>query len=807
MRSDNEEEKIFTEENATSHFSKISYSNHEPIEEPSSEEQYEKAPPISCLMIQPKSIFHPSFDDSIINDQTKRPKSNDPAWKYSYMPDRSKVNYVVCLLCTWRSTGGIGRFKGHIIGGDRNAPKCPNTTLAIIREIAAFQKEKMKNRRKTSANIGLYENIINVLDVFNESKKKATMKRKRTITSAIGSSSGSFDPVRLKRSESNDFVWDNSNSKLKQTVLEKTLKKEEKEIVDNFAADFFFTSRIPFNVINNTTLDVWLEAVGRYGRGYKCPPVHELKGKLLDRQVTNVDEMRKKHEQMWKLEGCTLMSDEWMDVHGRSIINFFVNSSAGSFYLTSIDTSYIKKTDCYIVSILEEVVEEIGPENVVQVCTNNAANYIGAGNKLMVKYEHLFWTPCVAHFINLILEDIGNIPRMERVISTARKITSFIYFHSTLHSEFLKQSKNKELVRCGGTRFVTSFLTLQSLNENRENLENIDLQPWASSDGATLIERAILDGEFWVGVDECIKASQPLVEILRMVEADQKPCMAYISDTYQKAREAITLHFANNKTTLKFITDILDKRCGKYFCRPLFGACAFLNPKLYYVGKDAGDPLIHKYEMDFHSCLTRMVGDRDVKMTIISDVQKYKNRMEYFAMDLATSSIGTLEPLKWWDSFGIATPKLMNMAKRILSLSCTSSSCERNWSTFDFIHTKKGNRLESERLGKVLYINYNKRLHQRYQNYKLYNNTSNFDPICVDELNSNSEWITGIIGPSNEFVYREEGLIWVEIKEPVELFTRSRQQHSYVRRQSDEDNETKVLEYGGNFFDALQDVD
>lgn len=77
----------------------------------------------------------------------------------------------------------------------------------------------------------------------------------------------------------------------------------------------------------------------------------------------------------------------------------------------------------------------------------------------------------------------------------------------------------------------------------------------------------------------------------------------------------------------------------------------------------------------------------------------------------------------------------------------------------------------------------------------------------MDELNSNSEWITGIIGASNEFVYQEEGLIWVEIKEPVELFTRSRQQHSYVRRQSYEDKETKVLEYGGNFFDALQDVD
>ena len=39
--------------------------------------------------------------------------------------------------------------------------------------------------------------------------------------------------------------------------------------------------------------------------------------------------------------------------------------------------------------MLNDVVEEVGEENVVQVITNNAANYKAVGEMLMVKRKHL----------------------------------------------------------------------------------------------------------------------------------------------------------------------------------------------------------------------------------------------------------------------------------------------------------------------------------------------------------------------------------------------------------------------------------
>jgi hypothetical protein len=35
---------------------------------------------------------------------------------------------------------------------------------------------------------------------------------------------------------------------------------------------------------------------------------------------------------------------------------------------------------------------------------NNVANYVDAGRLLMERYQTLYWTPCVSHCIDLMLE-------------------------------------------------------------------------------------------------------------------------------------------------------------------------------------------------------------------------------------------------------------------------------------------------------------------------------------------------------------------------------------------------------------------
>ena len=77
-------------------------------------------------------------------------------------------------------------------------------------------------------------------------------------------------------------------------------------------------------------------------------------------------------------------------------------------YHSSVDTTNIPKTADYIFSLMDKVVKEVGEENVVQVVTDNEASFKAAGMLLMEKLKHLFWSPCVAHCIDLMLEDIAS---------------------------------------------------------------------------------------------------------------------------------------------------------------------------------------------------------------------------------------------------------------------------------------------------------------------------------------------------------------------------------------------------------------
>lgn len=69
--------------------------------------------------------------------------------------------------------------------------------------------------------------------------------------------------------------------------------------------------------------------------------------------------------------------------------------------------------------LLDSFGEHVGEANVFQVITDNASNFVMASyltylsylfsNLLQAKRSHLYWTPCGAHCLDLILENIGKL--------------------------------------------------------------------------------------------------------------------------------------------------------------------------------------------------------------------------------------------------------------------------------------------------------------------------------------------------------------------------------------------------------------
>ena len=114
-----------------------------------------------------------------------------------------------------------------------------------------------------------------------------------------------------------------------------------------------------------------------------------------------------------------------------SIINFMVYSKGSTIFLKSVDASDKIKYNKYIYGLLKDVIKEVGEANVVQIVTDNGSTFVKAGKLLMKKYN-LYWTPCAAHCIDLMFEDIGKRDSVAQLIGNGRKITNFIYNHGWL---------------------------------------------------------------------------------------------------------------------------------------------------------------------------------------------------------------------------------------------------------------------------------------------------------------------------------------------------------------------------------------
>ena len=64
--------------------------------------------------------------------------------------------------------------------------------------------------------------------------------------------------------------------------------------------------------------------------------------------------------------------------------------------------------------------------------------------------------------------------------------------------------------------------------------------------------------------------------------------------------------------------------------------------------------------------------------------------------------------------FGTSAPILQKMTIHILSQTTSSFGCEKKWSVFEHIDTKKRNRLEHQRLNDLVYVTYNLCLKDKY---------------------------------------------------------------------------------------------
>ncbi|XP_016178370.1 uncharacterized protein LOC107620760 [Arachis ipaensis] len=274
--------------------------------------------------------------------------------------------------------------------------------------------------------------------------------------------------------------------------------------------------------------------------------------------------------------------------------------------------------------LFSEVIEWIGPDNIVHVVTNNAANYIAAGRLINKKFENIHWSPCAAHCLNLILKDISSMPHISSLATRASKITVFVYNHTVFLSWLRQRTDWKEIVHPSATRFATVFITLMGIFERKPDLQSlvVDTHFTGHKLGRSANGRAvgtiILDNKFWDDYFTACQIVSPLIKLLRLVDADDKPSLGIVYEGM--LREA--------PDVMRALLDLVTLHCK--------------------------------------------VNNLD-SVEAIKEIYLYKDQKESFDRPEAVPAAKKLQPDEWWRLFGSSTPCLQNMAIRILSQASASS--------------------------------------------------------------------------------------------------------------------------------------
>jgi hypothetical protein len=80
-------------------------------------------------------------------------------------------------------------------------------------------------------------------------------------------------------------------------------------------------------------------------------------------------------------------------------------SLADKEFLGTIDSSRHMKDVFYIADVIKRYLIEVGPQNVVQIRTDNASMMHKVVNIIQEAWPQLYFQGCMAHALNLLLQD------------------------------------------------------------------------------------------------------------------------------------------------------------------------------------------------------------------------------------------------------------------------------------------------------------------------------------------------------------------------------------------------------------------
>lgn len=491
---------------------------------------------------------------------------------------------------------------------------------------------------------------------------------------------------------------------------------------------------IPFNVLRSPYWEEMVSAISKES-SYKSPSCEKAQTVLLESERNRVEREFDDFKHKWPQYGTSIASYGWNSAKNQSLINFFVSNFFGSMFLHALDFAMVKKGQKSISGYLLEAIEMVGSNNVVQLITENSSNCEAASQEVAKAYPYIIWTPCLAHTLKMILKDIIRaLPWLEKTYMVAKGTIKYIIYHS--HAAEIMQTFSKlDFLKLATVGSVSHYIILHLLLDVREALMvavlSDEWKAWSSL--PNLDEKVKLSGEsvkasvmsenFWEAVQLSLLIIKPIYKMIKFTDQDGpiigevcermdnmlgeiKDNLEGQDDIFMIVKQKVITWWSKTKFRLHCLAYALTPKYydEDYLKMPVPGGIKRCSP-------DSDD--------DIFECATAAICEMhqndEQADTVRVQFMSFIEKKGKFASPTAKRDARNpkINVLQWWKFHGGDTKELRDMAFKVLAQSISSSSVERPWSTYSFIHNLKQNRLNKNHADDVVYLHSNLRLLSR----------------------------------------------------------------------------------------------
>lgn len=487
----------------------------------------------------------------------------------------------------------------------------------------------------------------------------------------------------------------------------------------------------PFSIVDDNEFKKIVEMLNP---GYKLPSRKTLTNSLLP--IVCSDLLEKVKAMVNNAKALSVTCDGWTNINNVSFYaltaHFFDDHSGLQTCLLECSEFSESHTASNIATWIDQVLKKysIGYK-VCAVVTDNAANIKAAVQELNLRH-----IPCYAHSLNLIVQS-SITASISDVVGKVKLLVQFFKKSSSALAKLtdMQVSLNKEKLKLKqdvSTRWNSTYDMLERVLKNKEPL----ISTLALLGNTTV---GNLSQEEWGIVQHAVQLLEVFNDVTKEISAETNVTLSKTTVLSRLMSKKVKHYLVSNtqlpekiKLLCKSLLEGLSKRFGDRESHDLIAQSTILDPR--FKSKAFGDEnkyksayydLIRKVKVaiqahasgevetrveplpntpsssiwdEFDEAVSHLRGKQDPTAEATVEIDKYLNE-PYLPR--------TSDPLKWWEARKYTYPNVHSMVLKRLCIPATSVPCERVFSKAGQIYTDRRNRLHSDKMGKILFINNN----------------------------------------------------------------------------------------------------